>query len=235
METSTGFELTFDREAYIELQGERFRRLLARPGVRAEFDEVFAEIQTIVQPRAAWDRFEIAAFEGQGARLKDGTRIGHGPFRRFMENAAELVLLLCTVGPEVDARIAAHQRRGDMLKGVLLDELATWAVGLVREEALHEITSSIEARGLYSGVPLAPGQSGWSVAEQRTVFSLLDGGAIGVTLSGSYLMRPIKSTSTALGVGPEPVGPRVEGKVPCDFCSLEEHCRYSRSAGRTAA
>lgn len=226
--------LVFDEAEYVGLHGKQMAHLLDRPGVRAQFEEAVAEIHAVAAPVAGWDFFPIETFDGTAAVLESGARIGGGPFGRFMENAFEVALLIATVGPEVDARIEAHNKGGDPFRGMLLDELANWALDQTRQEVLRTIRQGAEAAGLHVGVPISPGQSGWSVRDQKAVFALLDGGVLGVTLTPSMLMTPIKSVSTAVGVGTEPVGPMVAGKVPCDFCSLKERCRYSR-AGQGAA
>jgi hypothetical protein len=226
--------LAFDEAEYVGFRGERMARLLDRPGVRAQFEQAVEEVHAAAAPAAGWDFFPIEAFDGAGAVLEGGVRIGGGPFGRFMENAFEVAIVIATVGPEVDARIDATNRDGDAFTALLMDELANWAVDQTRQEVLRTIRRGAEAAGLHVGVPISPGQSGWSVRDQKVVFALLDGGALGVTLTPSMLMTPIKTVSTAVGIGMEPVGPMVEGKVPCDFCSLKERCRYSR-AGQGAA
>ena len=66
--------------------------------------------------------------------------------------------------------------------------------------------------------------SAWSVEEQAVMFSLLDTSEIGVSLSDSMIMSPIKSLSLIMGTGPDPMG--VEGASNCDFCSIKEWCNY---------
>lgn len=221
--------LAFDEAEYVGFHGERMARLLDRPGLRAQFEETVEEIHAIAAPAAGWDFFPIEAFDGKGAVLEGGVRLGGGPFRRFMENAFEVAILIATVGPAVDEHVDAHNKNGDGFRAILLEELAIWALDQTRQEVLRTIRQGAEAAGLHLGVPISPGQSGWSVRDQQGVFSLLDGGALGVSLTPSMLMVPMKSVSTAVGIGMEPVGPMVEGKVPCDFCSLKERCRYSRA------
>jgi hypothetical protein len=58
------------------------------------------------------------------------------------------------------------------------------------------------------------------------IFSLLDTGPIGVALSESMVMSPIKSLSLIVGIGPGPLG--VEGASNCDFCTIRERCAHRR-------
>jgi hypothetical protein len=60
------------------------------------------------------------------------------------------------------------------------------------------------------------------------IFSLLRSGtdAIGVKLTESLVMTPIKSLSLIVGTGPGPLG--VEGASNCDFCTIRERCNHRR-------
>jgi hypothetical protein len=64
------------------------------------------------------------------------------------------------------------------------------------------------------------------VGEQRKIFQLLDASQIGVSLSHGLVMSPLKSLSLIVGAGRRPMA--VEGLTNCDFCSLQDRCRYSR-------
>jgi hypothetical protein len=232
MHIRRGFSITFDEQAYLDFHGERFARLLRHPDRRAAFNEAMAEIHELIAPAACWDRFPVQAIEGSRVGLANGQTLnGDGVLGKFVERATEIGILICTIGPQVDEQIMAHQRGDQMFKGMLLHELAAWAVDMVCQEALKEITDEVKAQGLHSGAPISPGQSGWMVQDQSVLFALVDAAQIDVSLSRTCVMYPVKSLSMVIGIGPEPVGPAVDGKVPCDFCSLSDRCQYSR-AGR---
>jgi hypothetical protein len=67
------------------------------------------------------------------------------------------------------------------------------------------------------------------VDEQAVIFKLLDAGRIGVSLTPSLVMRPIKSLSLIVGLGSGPLG--VEGGSNCDFCTIRERCAYRHRRG----
>ena len=109
---------------------------------------------------------------------------------------------------------------------MFLDDLGSWAVDQVRQQVCRTIEADATARGWRASASLSPGESEWSVAEQSVIFTLLDTRPIGVVLSESMVMSPIKSLSLIVGIGPGPLG--VEGGSNCDFCTIRERCAHRR-------
>ena len=64
------------------------------------------------------------------------------------------------------------------------------------------------------------------IAEQTKLFDVIDGATIGVGLTSSYLMSPLKSVSGLIGLGP-PEDIQQYGS-PCDRCELS-NCDMRRS------
>jgi len=65
----------------------------------------------------------------------------------------------------------------------------------------------------------------WPVSTgQPQIFDRVDTQAIGVSLTESFLMLPIKSASFVLGSSPIPFN---LGSI-CDFCAVRDTCRYRR-------
>ena len=218
------FSISFDEREYIKLHGESFERLLRSPARQAVFEEMLQEIKEIIQPAAVWERFPIKELKHERVVLANGLKLGGGPVVTVIGGAEELVVAVCTIGPEADRRIASQQQIKDLFRALLLDELASWAVDMVRQELCRWLEEDLQRQGLRASAPLSPGESVWSVKDQRIIFNLLDTGPIGVSLSDSMIMYPLKSLSLILGTGRQPMG--VEGASHCDFCSLKDRCNY---------
>ena len=151
-------------------------------------------------------------------------RIGGGPVVSVVGGAEELIVAVCTVGPAADRLVKEAQQERQLFKAMLLSDLASWAVDMIRHQVCQWLEDTARAQGLRVSAPLSPGESVWSVADQAVIFSLLDAGQIGVSLSPSMVMSPIKSLSLIVGVGSQPMG--VEGASNCDFCTIQERCNY---------
>lgn len=223
------FELDLSAESYLEFQGDRYARLLERPWLREQFEAVMEEVQSVLHPAACYELFPIDSLLHERVILADGTRIGGGPVVEVVRGAEVLILAVCTVGPEVDAHIKRHQQAGGLFQMMILDELASWGVDQIRQGLFADLRESLKAeRDWRVSAVLSPGESAWTVADQATIFRLLDASAIGVALNDSMLMTPLKSLSMLMGAGSQPMG--VEGLTNCDFCSIKETCRYRHSA-----
>lgn len=220
------WEIHFDAGQYAAQAGGSLARLLARPGMQADWEAALADARALVRPAAIWDSFPIREFRHERLVMANGVAIGGGPVGAVVAGAHELVIGVCTVGDEISARISAYQCNGQRLRSLFLDDLGSWAVDQVRQQLCRTVEADAAARGWRASPALSPGESEWSVADQAVIFRLLDTRPIGVTLSESLVMSPIKSLSLIIGVGPGPLG--VEGGSNCDFCTIRERCAHRR-------
>jgi hypothetical protein len=228
MQISRNWNLRFDAEGYVAQVGGTLPRLLQRPDVRADWDAAIVDAAELLQPAAAWEEFGIREFRHERLVLEDGTKIGGGPVASVVAGASHLAIGVCTAGPAISQRITEHQRNGKRLRAMFLDDIGSWAVDQVRQQLCRTIEADATGRGWRASASLSPGESEWSVAEQSVIFSLLRSGtdAIGVVLTESLVMTPIKSLSLIVGLGPGPLG--IEGASNCDFCTIRERCNHRR-------
>jgi len=57
---------------------------------------------------------------------------------------------------------------------------------------------------------------------QREIFSMIDPEEIGVVLAPSLEMRPLKTTSSVIGIGADIA---TKGAI-CDYCAMRDTCRH---------
>ena len=224
MKIKQDWSIRLDEDKYLAMQGGSFDKILANPERLNTFRQAIADVEQLAQPVACWDFFTIEKILHDKLVLADGTRLGGGPVVQVMGGAAELIVAVCTVGPAIDRLIDVAQKQRQLFRMMILHELGAWAVDMVRQEWCRLLEEELQRQGLRVSAPLSPGESAWSVKEQALIFSLLDAGQIGVSLSDSMVMTPIKSLSLIMGTGPDPIG--VEGASNCDFCSIQAWCNY---------
>lgn len=224
MQIKQDWSIHLEEDNYVAMQGESFGKLLANPERLNTFRQAIVEVERLMQPVACWDSFTIDKILHEKLVLTNGARLGGGPVVEVMAGAAELIVAVCTIGPAVDRLIDLAQKERQLFRAMILHELGAWAVDMVRQEWCRLLEDELQAKGLRVSAPLSPGESAWSVKDQAVIFSLLDAGQIGVSLSDSMVMRPIKSLSMIMATGPDPIG--VEGASNCDFCSIKAWCNY---------
>jgi hypothetical protein len=160
-------------------------------------------------------------------RHKRFTLVGGGELNadllaQHFAGAEYIVVAVCTIGEGVE-RLAKEHFARDPAFGLALEGFGSAAVETLATEFCARMDRYAGGLGMATSIPLSPGMVGWPVDQgQRQIFSLLDSRRIGVELTESFMMLPVKTISLVLGVG---VGITTEGST-CDYCSMRERCHY---------
>jgi hypothetical protein len=155
--------------------------------------------------------------------LAGGTVISSAFAARALSGSLQVLAGVCTVGDATD-RAAAALMREDPVVAMAFDGLGTAAVNLLASVVCRELRADAARSGQRTTAPLSPGQGEWAIEEgQRLLFDLVNPDRIGVTLSESVQMRPCKSLSFLVGIGPT-VSDRPGGA--CAGCSSGPGCHY---------
>lgn len=141
-----------------------------------------------------------------------------------LSEARSLAVAICTIGPGLEQAVSGYFKKEEALRGLMLDSLSNAALDGVVREAWRAVERQAGLNGDRTGAPIYPGNDRFPLAEQPTLFSLVDAGKIGVRLICSGMMSPQKSVSFIMGIGP-----RVPAWTPgaaCDSCNLTNTCKY---------
>lgn len=222
MLTSRNWQVRLDQAEFMHEHGHAYARVLRRPGMAEVFAATFEELAALLEPAAAWDYFHVQEMRHEKVVLQGGQRIGNGPVTTVMGGAEQLAIGVCTIGNRVSARIHEHKDCGETLRSMLLDQLGSLAVGQLSRLLYERLETDAASRGLHISTYLSPGESEWSIGDQAVIFGLLDAAQIGVSLTESLLMKPIKSLSLMAGIGQNPMG--VPGATHCDYCTMSDRC-----------
>jgi hypothetical protein len=218
------WRVKLDQAEFMEEFGQQYVRVLRRPGMPEVFDATFREAVELSEPAVAWDTFPVQEMRHEKVILAGGTRIGNGPVTTVMGGAERLAIGVCTIGPRLSNRIHEHIDSGEAVRSMLLDQLGTLAVGKLSRLFYQWLADETTAQGLHISTYLSPGESEWSIKDQAVIFDLLDTAPIGVSLTESLLMAPVKSLSLMAGIGPHPMGE--PDTTHCDYCTMKERCPY---------
>ena len=222
------FQLQPDDFNFEKAPYEKSKRLLKSERNRQTYEEAKGDLFRLIKPVVGWNIFQIDSFKDGKVILTDGTKIGGGPVVPVIKGAVEIILGICSIGPAVEEQTREYMKNKNMFKGVILDSLASWAVDKTRKKFCNWITKNIHMNeGYRTSIMLSPGESEWLITEQSVIFKLLKQEAqeIGVRLTESMLMIPLKSLSLLIGAGPNHLGK--EDGSSCEFCLQKDRCRYS--------
>lgn len=192
------------------------------PRLVAMAEGALAEARPFIQPRVLYQRFEIDALRHDRLILEGGGTIAGPLIAAHLGPAQHVIVMLCTVGPELEAH-ATKVMTSEMVRGLALEGVGSAATEALANAACRRFELEASKEGLQTSIPLNPGMIGWTVGEgQPQIFSLLEGAQIGISLTPAAVMVPRKSLSMVLGLG---TGMSKAGKT-CDFCAMRETCRY---------
>ena len=224
MKIERNVAVAVDAERLLERVGRR-RREAFRPLVAS----LLAEMAGLVDPAFVWTVADVR-------RLGDGTvdlargglegSLSIGPRWRLLEGASQVALALATIGPGLEERVRVLLDE-DPPKAAILDGAGTLALEALTARLFGDVEGWARSLRLGTGPALLPGSlEGWSVEGQREIAAFLDPSSIGVSLSPQALLRPFKSLSLAVGLGPGFGGDRI-GSL-CGDCRLRESCLWRR-------
>jgi hypothetical protein len=222
----TDFELRL--EVSHVLAGHGIPTADASEALRAAAQAVIDEAHSLLAPAAMYAILPVRDFEHEQVILDNGATFKGSLAARALAGAHEVAVAVCTIGSALEERMSALFVSRDALRALALEGAGVAAVGQVANAVGIHLCNAAAGRGLSVGMRASPGQEGWSIQQQRTLFSLIPAEQIGVRLTSSYLMLPRKSVSFVMGLGPDM---RADA-VPCDFCSKREHCQWRRGKAR---
>ena len=216
----TGFDFPMEEELFFEEQGGALKRESMREAARA----ALGRARPLVSPVVVYDWFPVSLGGRHEAQVGDAVfHIGH--HADLLEPAREVFLALVTVGARLEAESREMQSAGKALDAYMLDAAGVFGVGLLIQKAHQIVEEEAACRGWGVGAELAPGQlSGWSIADQILVGRLLGVEKIGVEVTASGILIPQKSASLMVGLGPDYEASEVHS--PCEFCDVQDTCRF---------
>jgi len=222
------FPVRIDLEGMLRRQGADPARVILRESVTRMYEEAIKESADLIEPAIIYEICPIREVRHRQTVLGSGQVFRSQLVASVMASAKEVALVVCTIGPKLEARVSQYFAECKPARAVVLDAVGIEAVNQVSEEASRQVEAMATERGLKASVPVNPGMSSLcSLHEQRVVFEVVPAESIGVKLSSSSVMIPLKSVSMIIGLG-EDIPTRGNGSQ-CDFCSLRETCRLRQN------
>jgi len=207
--------ISFDTDSETVLQSLRLHRRNRQ--IEEMVQELLDEAHAVARPKAVY-RVSFVENRGEDTVDIDGIRFTNGVLRKNLDCVHRVFPYIATCGAELDEiSIPAS----DVMKIFCLDVIKTFALGA----ALKFLSEHIQQEySLGQASHMNPGELDWSITQQKLLFSLFDNTEklIGVSLTASNMMRPLKSRS---GI----YFPNETGYASCQLC-LEKRCPGRKAA-----
>ncbi|HMK98286.1 MAG TPA: hypothetical protein VK425_12115 [Acidimicrobiales bacterium] len=217
--------LELGTEDIVRAEGADPELLTARRSPALEVaSEALAFGGLLLAPAVAWRRLNVVSSRHDALRVgpRGAQLFGVGLSERLLP-ACEVCALVCTIGPYVEDAASALFK-ADPALALALDAFGSAAVDRLTFLARSRVEAQAALRGWLASAPLSPGGAGWPAdVGQPQIFSLVKASSIGVSLTAFNMMRPRKSTSFVIGLGPDA---KTAGWGPCEACELAASCRY---------
>lgn len=193
-------------EGLLETAAALFAEHVAPTGVMSELPpEVFAQV-----------------YRGEGRNAPTS------PVEIIAARAEHLALFAVTLGQGIGDALGRLFAAEDFALAYTLDAMASVAADGAAETTERRFEFALRSRGWTTpdGAALrySPGYCGWDVTGQRRLFAALEPGRIGLTLTDSCLMQPLKSVSGVLIAGPRAIHRFSPTYDFCDRCETRT-CR----------
>ena len=168
---------------------------------------VVAEALDLLEPVGIWSIIEpdhFSAFPGTS--------------RRSFSGIQSMLGVVCTIGGRLEKQTHQYFEKQDYLPGYYLDMVGTLAVSRLAQIIAEDL------RGQYGARYWAPGddRGDTELESQRFLFDLIPVEKIGIQLSASNVMLPIKSLSFILVIGEQISG--LFCSKACSQCAWNGMC-----------
>jgi hypothetical protein len=222
MTVLTDWNLHLDVDQVLRGQGADPAVIRGRsPSLVTVAEKALRQGSEVIRPQMLYRRLAVEKVIHDRIRLDGGNELRGTLIGQHLAPGREVIFMLCTIGDELDERIALALDT-DTVYGLALDGLGSAAVEALANAACQRFDMEAREKSLETSIPLSPGMIGWPVEEgQPQIFQALDPEEIGIRVTTTWVMQPRKSLSMVLGVGPH----MLSGNS-CDFCSMHDTCRY---------
>lgn len=214
-----------DRRAVLRMMGCGLSPREPRSAaVIEQVDRQLAQSRRLLKARAAYVIRKVDRMTDTELKL-GGCPTFHGPIAGFLKPAMRVAVFVVTVGDALERVAQEAMDAGRTLEGFTLDAVGSAAADAATDALAEHLTWHEAGPDESLTPPFSPGYCGMSIDQQAPLFSIVDGRAVGVELLPTMVMRPIKSVSGLLGIGPAEAV-MVHG-VPCQWCDLDD-CKMRR-------
>ena len=164
-----------------------------------------------------------------GGTLEASQTTLHTGLKTDLLEAAELVFVtVTTLGPELDDLRKEEQKKGRTLRSYTLDNAGIFDLHALGKSLNNLAEEQADMRGWGVGYRMSPGSlAGWSIKDQTALCNLLPIEKIGLRLTDSSMLTPLKSVAGMVGMGPG--FPSSHVKSACRWCEHKDTC-ISRTA-----
>lgn len=190
----------------------------------ALIERAFADLDAVVHEKFIYRIFDLTETGADTICFSD-LEIHSRSLGRNLAGCEQIVLFGATLGIGVD-QLLARKTVTDMAQAVILQACAAAYLEEYCDLCQEQIADELRKEGRFLRPRFSPGYGDFPIDFQRDLMRMLDcAKRIGLTMTNSYMMTPVKSVTAVIGVSPVDAGCR---KVPCEECGKKD-CKFRRN------
>ena len=213
--------IEFDRNEAVRYLG--YRGTQPDAAVERNLARCASELQAAVQPRSVFRRFALTHLKEDTLSVADVTVCSKN-LAYNLKGCVAVYLMAATLGVAAD-RLIARASAVRMSDAVLYQAAAAAMIETYCDEVNEIIVREAEADGLYCRPRFSPGYGDFPITHQHDFSRLLDTPRkIGLTVTASCLLAPVKSVTAMIGLADTPQPCHRKG---CEACEKTD-CAFRR-------
>ena len=193
------------------------------PAVESLIESCIEDVKEAAVPKSIHERFPVV-FSGDETFQVASLHLKSRALQRNLAGCGEVYLFAATLGIAVDTLIKRAALM-DTAKGAVMQAAAAAVIEAYCDEENEKLREEAESEGLFLRPRFSPGYGDLSLDCQREFLNLLKAQKnIGLTVTDSGLMVPIKSVTAIIGISRTNSNCHRQG---CEACSKID-CAYRR-------
>lgn len=189
----------------------------------ALIDRAFQELESAAIPKFIYRIFDLKCVEEERICF-DRVEIKSKSLGKNLKGCDQIVLFGATLGIGVD-RLMTRKSVTNMAEAVVIQACSAVLLEAYCDECQEEIAQEVQRKGGFLRPRFSPGYGDFPIGFQRELMQILESAKrIGLTITKSYMMTPVKSVTAVIGVSQTDAGCR---SIPCEECKKQD-CKYRR-------
>lgn len=195
------------------------------PAVETVCRAAMLEAGSLVTAAGMFEVFGISEAAADSVLLDGGERLGGIGVAALLRGCEKAAVLAATAGPAVLEAAGREMQAGRLAAGLALDAAGSDAAEKAADAVEAELGRAAAGDGFKLTRRYSPGYCDFDLREQAKIFRLIKPEEIGVRLTESFYLVPVKSVTAVAGLYR---GKRRGGIMPpCGACARRE-CAYRR-------
>ena len=191
--------------------------------IQQTVSECAEELKHVARPKSVFREFTLALPVEGVVRIDTVNVLSRNLFRN-LKGCSCVFLMAATLGIEVD-RLITRASAVQMSRAVVYQAAAAAMVEAYCDEVNDVLRKEAQSQGLYCRPRFSPGYGDFDIKHQQDIVRLLDTPRqIGLTVTDSLLLAPVKSVTAVIGLSNEPQPCHKNG---CEECG-KKNCEYRR-------